>query len=58
MITFGGEAVLADDFDHHVHDFALLTSWVTTAWMLVVEQLPDTSVTNIYRLGLSGYAIA
>lgn len=26
MISFGGEAVLADDFDHHVHDFALLNS--------------------------------
>ena len=26
VISFGGEAVLADDFDHHVHDFALLHS--------------------------------
>ena len=26
VISFGGEAVLADDFDHHVHDFALLSS--------------------------------
>ncbi|TAK61643.1 amino-acid N-acetyltransferase [Methylobacter sp.] len=26
VIFFGGEAVLADDFDHHVHDFALLNS--------------------------------
>jgi amino-acid N-acetyltransferase len=26
IISFGGEAVLADDFDHHVHDFALLSS--------------------------------
>lgn len=26
VISFGGEAVLADDFDHHVHDFALLNS--------------------------------
>ncbi len=26
VISFGGEAVLADDFSHHVHDFALLSS--------------------------------
>ncbi|MBM4208233.1 MAG: amino-acid N-acetyltransferase [Gammaproteobacteria bacterium] len=26
VISFGGEAVIADDFDHHVHDFALLNS--------------------------------
>ena len=26
VISFGGEAVLAEDFDHHVHDFALLNS--------------------------------
>ncbi|MDP2904181.1 MAG: amino-acid N-acetyltransferase [Methylovulum sp.] len=26
VISFGGEAVLADDFYHHVHDFALLNS--------------------------------
>ncbi|MFU8789461.1 MAG: amino-acid N-acetyltransferase [Methylobacter sp.] len=26
VIAFGGEAVLADDFSHHVHDFALLHS--------------------------------
>ncbi|MDO9423002.1 MAG: amino-acid N-acetyltransferase [Methylobacter sp.] len=26
VIFFGGEAVSADDFDHHVHDFALLNS--------------------------------
>ena len=26
VISFGGEAVLAADFDHHVHDFALLNS--------------------------------
>jgi amino-acid N-acetyltransferase len=26
VISFGGEAVMADDFDHHVHDFALLSS--------------------------------
>ena len=26
VIFFGGEAVLAEDFDHHVHDFALLSS--------------------------------
>jgi amino-acid N-acetyltransferase len=26
VISFGGEAVLAEDFDHHVHDFALLSS--------------------------------
>jgi amino-acid N-acetyltransferase len=26
VIFFGGEAVLAEDFDHHVHDFALLNS--------------------------------
>jgi amino-acid N-acetyltransferase len=26
VISFGGEAVLADDFNHHVHDFALLSS--------------------------------
>jgi amino-acid N-acetyltransferase len=26
VIFFGGEAVLADDFEHHVHDFALLNS--------------------------------
>ena len=26
VIFFGGEAVLANDFDHHVHDFALLSS--------------------------------
>ncbi|MFA6052089.1 MAG: amino-acid N-acetyltransferase [Methylobacter sp.] len=26
VIFLGGEAVLADDFDHHVHDFALLSS--------------------------------
>ena len=26
VISFGGEAVLADDFGHHVHDFALLSS--------------------------------
>ncbi len=26
VVSFGGEAVLADDFDHHVHDFALLNS--------------------------------
>lgn len=26
VISFGGEAVLADDFEHHVHDFALLNS--------------------------------
>ncbi len=26
VIFFGGEAVLADDFNHHVHDFALLNS--------------------------------
>ncbi|MGZ8946825.1 MAG: amino-acid N-acetyltransferase [Methylococcaceae bacterium] len=26
VIGFGGEAVLAEDFDHHVHDFALLNS--------------------------------
>lgn len=26
VISFGGEAVLSDDFDHHVHDFALLSS--------------------------------
>ena len=26
VISFGGEAVLADDFDHHVQDFALLSS--------------------------------
>jgi amino-acid N-acetyltransferase len=26
VISFGGEAVLADDFDHHVHDFTLLSS--------------------------------
>lgn len=26
VVAFGGEAVLADDFQHHVHDFALLNS--------------------------------
>ncbi|MCX7097629.1 MAG: amino-acid N-acetyltransferase [Methylococcales bacterium] len=26
VISFGGEAVMADDFDHHVQDFALLSS--------------------------------
>ena len=26
VISFGGEALLADDFDHHVQDFALLSS--------------------------------
>ena len=26
VISFGGEALLADDFAHHVHDFALLSS--------------------------------
>ena len=26
VISFGGEAVLADDFSHHVHDIALLSS--------------------------------
>jgi len=26
VISFGGEAILADDFEHHVHDFALLSS--------------------------------
>jgi amino-acid N-acetyltransferase len=26
VVSFGGEAVLAEDFDHHVHDFALLNS--------------------------------
>jgi amino-acid N-acetyltransferase len=26
VIAFGGEAVLADDFEHYVHDFALLNS--------------------------------
>ena len=26
VISFGGEAVLADDFSHHVQDFALLSS--------------------------------
>lgn len=26
VISFGGEAVLAEDFEHHVHDFALLSS--------------------------------
>ncbi|KJV06829.1 amino-acid N-acetyltransferase [Methylocucumis oryzae] len=26
VVCFGGEAVLADDFEHHVHDFALLNS--------------------------------
>jgi amino-acid N-acetyltransferase len=26
VVSFGGEAVLAEDFDHHVHDFALLSS--------------------------------
>ncbi|WP_394753421.1 amino-acid N-acetyltransferase [Crenothrix sp.] len=26
VISFGGEAVLDEDFDHHVHDFALLSS--------------------------------
>jgi len=26
VISFGGEAVLDEDFDHHVHDFALLNS--------------------------------
>ena len=26
VISFGGEAVLAEDFAHHVHDFALLSS--------------------------------
>ncbi|MDD5577980.1 MAG: amino-acid N-acetyltransferase [Methylobacter sp.] len=26
VISFGGEAVLAEDFDHHVQDFALLNS--------------------------------
>ncbi len=26
VISFGGEAVLDNDFDHHVHDFALLSS--------------------------------
>ncbi len=26
VVCFGGEAVLAEDFDHHVHDFALLNS--------------------------------
>jgi amino-acid N-acetyltransferase len=26
VISFGGEAVLAEDFDHHVHDFTLLSS--------------------------------
>ncbi|MFA5983432.1 MAG: amino-acid N-acetyltransferase [Methylococcaceae bacterium] len=26
VIAFGGEAVMADDFEHHVHDFALLNS--------------------------------
>jgi amino-acid N-acetyltransferase len=26
VISFGGEALLADDFEHHVHDFALLSS--------------------------------
>ncbi|MDD2725096.1 MAG: amino-acid N-acetyltransferase [Methylovulum sp.] len=26
VISFGGEAVLAADFEHHVHDFALLNS--------------------------------
>jgi hypothetical protein len=25
VISFGGEAVLANDLDHHVHDFALLS---------------------------------
>ena len=26
VISFGGEALLANDFEHHVHDFALLSS--------------------------------
>ncbi|MDD5272959.1 MAG: amino-acid N-acetyltransferase [Methylovulum sp.] len=26
VVAFGGEAVLAEDFQHHVHDFALLNS--------------------------------
>ena len=26
VVSFGGEAVLSEDFDHHVHDFALLNS--------------------------------
>lgn len=26
VISFGGEAVLAEDFDHHIHDVALLSS--------------------------------
>ena len=26
VISFGGEAILAEDFEHHVHDFALLNS--------------------------------
>jgi amino-acid N-acetyltransferase len=26
VISFGGEALMAQDFDHHVHDFALLSS--------------------------------
>ncbi|MDD5411770.1 MAG: amino-acid N-acetyltransferase [Methylobacter sp.] len=26
VISFGGEAILAEDFEHHVHDFALLSS--------------------------------
>ncbi|MFZ2170815.1 MAG: amino-acid N-acetyltransferase [Methylococcaceae bacterium] len=26
VISFGGEAALADDFDHHIHDIALLSS--------------------------------
>ncbi len=26
VISFGGEAVLAEDFDHHIHDFALLSN--------------------------------
>jgi amino-acid N-acetyltransferase len=26
VVCFGGEAVLAEDFNHHVHDFALLNS--------------------------------
>ena len=36
VISFGGEAVLADDFDHHAHDFALLSS-LGYAWFWFME---------------------
>jgi hypothetical protein len=52
VISFVGEAVLADDFDHHVHDYGLLSrcrsgyDCMDAGGRATQKQLPSNSLTQ------------